>query len=89
MSDDQHTELKALWKHRWEEAKLQLELAAIHVKQIEQQMMQIDAYRQALETEILAAVEYTRVLRIYTDLVVYGKVPDETRVNRASGQGLS
>ena len=85
MSDDQHTELKAKWKHRWEEAKLQLELAAIHAKQIEQQMMPIDVYREALEAEILASVEYTRVLRIYTDLVVHGKVPDETKVNSASG----
>ena len=69
-------DLETLWKQRWDEAKRKLELAAIHVEQIEQQTRSGDAYRQALEAEILAAAEYSRVLRIYTDLVVYGDIPD-------------
>jgi hypothetical protein len=81
-------ELEKLWKQRWDAAKLKLELAAISVTQIEQQMpSKDDAYRQALEAEIHAAVEYTRVLRIYTDLVVHGMIPKEadSKIDRAGG----
>ena len=85
MKDDRQ-QLEALWKQRWGEAKRRLELAAIHVTQIEHETHSGEVYRQALETEILAAAEYTRVLRTYTDLVVYGKAPDaEIQRNLAAG----
>lgn len=35
------------------------------------------AYQQAIRAERLSLTEYTRVLRIFTDLVVKGKMPDE------------
>jgi hypothetical protein len=35
------------------------------------------AYQQALRAENIALAEYTRVLRIFTDLVVGSKIPDE------------
>jgi hypothetical protein len=72
-------DLERLWKQRWEVAKRKLELAAIHVHHIEQLSRPKEAYREALEAEIHAAAEYTEVLRAYTDLVVYGKTPDEGR----------
>jgi len=34
------------------------------------------AYRQALQSERLALAEYQRVLRIFSDLVVRGKIPE-------------
>ena len=80
-------ELETLWKQRWDEAKRKLELAAIHVEQIEQQTRSGDAYRQALEAEILAAAEYSRVLRIYTDLAVHGKTPEEVAESKIKNAG--
>ena len=87
MNESAPQELEKLWKQRWNAAKLKLELAAIYVTQIEQQMPKKDAYRQALEAEVHAAVEYTRVLRIYTDLVVHGKIPEEaeSKTDHAGG----
>jgi hypothetical protein len=76
--------LEQRWKHRWEDSKRALELAAIHVQQVERGNRPRDAYRQALETEIRAAVEYARVLRIYTDLVVHGKIPLEGQATNAA-----
>jgi len=35
------------------------------------------AYQQALRAERIALTEYIRVLRIFTDLAVGGKIPDE------------
>lgn len=75
MSDVQCLERR--WKKRWEEAKRTLELAAIRVKQVEQGNPSRDAYRHALEAEMIAAAEYTKILRIYTDLVVHGVLPPE------------
>ena len=34
-------------------------------------------YTRAMMDETAALVEYSRVLRIYTDLMVHGKLPDE------------
>jgi len=75
--------LKRRWKKRWEAAKRTLELAAIHVKQVEQANPSREAYRQALEAEILAAPEYTKILRIYTDLVVRGELPQEEQTAKS------
>jgi hypothetical protein len=35
------------------------------------------AYQQALRAEKIALADYTRVLRVFTDLVVHGKPPEE------------
>jgi hypothetical protein len=35
------------------------------------------AYQQALHAENIALLECTRVLRVFTDLVVHGKIPEE------------
>jgi len=36
------------------------------------------AYEQALREEKVAIAEYTRVLRVFTDLIVNGKVPQDS-----------
>lgn len=85
MSDVQHNSVEALWKQRWDEAKRKLELAAIHVRAVEKEIAaggesrSREDYRHALEAEVQAAADYTRILRIYTDLMVYGKSPEESR----------
>ncbi len=36
------------------------------------------AYRRALQAENVALAEYKRILRVFADLVVEGKTPDES-----------
>ncbi len=75
------SELERHWKQRWHKTKLDLEAARAHLQTMKDNMSYgVDtgnAYKSALERETAALIEYSRVLRIYTDLVVHGKVPDE------------
>jgi hypothetical protein len=41
----------------------------------------------AIAAESSARKEYMRVLRVFTDLVVYGKIPDETESRAKPGNG--
>ena len=77
-------ELERHWKERLQNAKLELEHARDDLLAIKDQFSSgIDgpdggyAYRQAICKETAALIEYSRVLRIYTDLAVHGKVPEE------------
>lgn len=78
-------ELERYWKERLSTAKIILDAAHANV-----QSVKYDAgldgpdgtyaharYTRAVLAETTALVEYSRVLRIYTDLMVHGKVPDE------------
>ncbi len=92
MPDKPDRELERYWKERWHKAKLDLETArARHqaVKERSEDRYEADnAYRSSLEQETAALIEYSRVLRIYTDLVVHGKLPtadDERKTGSASG----
>jgi hypothetical protein len=78
-------ELKVLeeqWERRVQRAKLHLDLCRLYVKQMQALAAQIPpqdggyGFQKALRSEKSALAEYTRTLRIYSDLVVYGKVPD-------------
>jgi len=75
--------LQELWRQRLEFARLQLEAAKDHVeaaKEFHSQAPSPDearAFRRALQAERWALVRYRRALRIFTDLVVDGKIPDE------------
>lgn len=77
-------ELQTLWEGRREDAERQLDVAKHQREEIEEDIRTHSieaedyyAYRQALKAETLALTEYARVLRIYTYLLIYGKVPDE------------
>ena len=61
-------ELEQLWRNRLDDAKLRLAYATSYANGRD------DGWaRRAHET---ALAEYTRVLRIFTDLVVHGKIPE-------------
>lgn len=77
-------ELERHWKERWRKAKLDLESARAHVLSFKDHVSSglygpdgDNAYQAAMAGETAALIEYSRVLRIYTDLVVHGKLPNE------------
>ena len=79
------SKLEQHWKERWREAKLNLEAARAQVASVKDLSVGPDygyAYRSAFTKETAALIEYSKVLRIYTDLVVHGKLPDD---NDAAG----
>ena len=79
------TALENLWRQRLNEAKLRLDFASNYVKEIQRDFSSgelpapdgHDAYQQALHAESHAIAEYRRILRIFSELVVSGKKPDE------------
>jgi len=81
-------ELRALeqkWAAEVKQSKLRLEFCRFYVKQMHSLAVDAPApeggyaYRNALKSERLALAEYSRKLRIYSDLIVYRKVPREER----------
>jgi len=76
--------LEELWRVRLEEARVAYERARNALREVRQEFGSEanagGAYgvHQALRAENIALTEYLRVLRIFTDLVVAGKVPDGT-----------
>ncbi len=94
MSSDRR-ELEQLWKQKWEAAKLKLEQAAARVRETESAVRSgsvpepqgFDAYSRALEAETIALTEYSHALRIYTDLVVHGKLPEEASKPKTRNAG--
>ena len=76
-------DLELYWKDRWVTAKRDLEEAHARFRSVAENgsaMIGPDggyAYRKALELETAALVRYSKTLRLYTDLVLYGKVPSE------------
>ena len=82
------SELEQHWKARWQEAKLNLEAARAQVESVKDLCIGPDgryAYRSALAQETAALISYSKVLRIYTDLVVHGKLPDNNDAAGAKG----
>ena len=73
-------ELEHLWATRVRDARLRLAFARNYAKDLEGVDPSPDgqqAYWMALHAERVALAEYDRVLRIFTDLVMEGKIPDE------------
>ena len=81
MADQERRTLEQQWESRVRHAKLQLDLCRLYVKQMQAVAVPEPdsghAFRKALRSERSALAEYTRTLRAYSDLVVYGKVPQE------------
>jgi len=73
--------LERYWKERSLRAKADLDTARSRVQSSKDDLSSgVDgsyAYARAMMDETHALVEYSRVLRIYTDLVVHGNLPDE------------
>ena len=79
-------ELEKLWRSRLEEAQLRLDFVRAYLKRRDGD----GEYQRAIESERLAFEEYHHVLKVFTDLVVEGRVPDEQQWQRrmAPGAGL-
>jgi hypothetical protein len=81
MSEDQRA-LERYWKDRWLKAKADLEAVRTRVESLKHDASSAlgpdggYAYARAMMDETTALIEYSRALRIYTDLVVHGKLPD-------------
>ena len=73
-----HQELEAVWREKWQKAKLNLELATIHFHEVDK-VTNIPAqdYQRSLQALAVALNEYSRVLQIYTDLTMHGKIPED------------
>ena len=83
MADKELRVLEEQWQSRVRHAKLHLDLCRLYVKQMQTLAADIPpndggyAFRKALRSEQSALAEYTHAFRIYSDLVVYGKLPDQ------------
>lgn len=75
-------ELEEKWKARVTLSRQRFDLYSVNVKEIRELSADIPApdggfgLARAMRAESAALGEYVRVLRIYSDLVVYGKVPE-------------
>ena len=74
------------WKERLSTAKLDLDAARANVQSVKDDASGLSGpdggyaharYTRAMMDETAALIEYSRVLRIYTDLMVHGNLPDE------------
>jgi len=85
-----HPEVETVWRQYWEAAKLRLELARIRVREIEIEVSvnprAICEYQTAIGAESAAQLEYSRVLRIYMDLVVHGRMPEVVGLDNAESR---
>jgi len=87
-------ELEAVWRRRVTAAKLRLDFARLYLKEVEGDLAADAvpvadghfAFRKALRAERFAVAEYTRVLRIYTDLIVHGIISRRGRVAQAQAK---
>ena len=76
-------ELENLWKRRSDAAKQKLDAASAKLREVERDIHagsteETDyVYRQAIRAETDALIERARVLRIYTDLMAHGTIPEE------------
>lgn len=95
MQDEAHeqSELEGYWREQWQMAKLDLDAARAHVESVKDSCGVHGpdgayAYASALSQETGALVEYSRVLRIYTEVMVHGRRPDDSDERRvASARG--
>lgn len=78
-------ESEAIWQKRLEDAKQRLEFASNYLQEVRDDLNSGGvsladghfAYRRAIRAERIARSEFLRVLRIFHDLVVNGKLPAE------------
>ena len=77
--------LEDLWRQRLKDVKLRLDFARNYMRETRRdfslgdipERVELLAYARALGAETSALVEYHRVLGIYTNLVLHGRIPGE------------
>ena len=87
--------LEELWRYRVQDARLRLEFAQHYLREVQRDFGADDipaadgnfAYQKALRAENFALAAYSRVLRVFTDLVVGGKIPGEGEWAKAAAAG--
>jgi len=89
--------LEALWYRRLTDAKVRLEFAHQYKREIEGDFKAGSipgsdghlSFERALRAEYIVLADYSRVLRIFNDLVVHGKAPSEVDWpgDKAAGDG--
>jgi len=89
-----HREMEAHWRSRLADAKLRLDFTRNFLQEVQRDFPLGDpspdgqfAYQKALRAERHAQEEYTRVLRLYTQLVLDGKIPDAHEWRNADAGG--
>ncbi len=78
-------EMEDFWRTRLDETRKQYERASVTFRQAaqdftEKQMPLTDGnlrFRRAIREESAARREYMRALRIFTDLIIHGKIPED------------
>lgn len=86
-----------LWRGRLQDAKLRLDFARSYLQEVERDFPLSTAQSpdgnfarlQAVRAESLAFRKYNRVLRLFTELVESGKIPDEAEWLREPGDAAS
>lgn len=86
---EEQGEVEGYWREQWQMAKLDLDAARTQVESIRDSCGVHGpdggyAYASALNRETAALIEYSRVLRIYTDLMVHGRRPDDNDEPKAA-----
>ena len=86
--------LENYWRRRVREAGLRVEFARSYLTEIENDLRSgakarqdcEEEYRHALGAKLAAVEEYHRVLKIFRDLVVEQKIPDENEDRASKGK---
>lgn len=88
--------LEELWRQRVKDAKLRVDFARIYREEIARDFPAKErnadghfAHQRALTAENLALEEYDRILRIYTNLIVNGILPDPNEWRKARDTNAS
>jgi hypothetical protein len=87
--------LEALWRERLQRVRMEMDVASSFANGLRREGRPADspspdggvAYRQAVRAEAAALAEYARILRLFADLVLAGKIPDESEWPPGSSAG--
>ena len=79
-------QLEDVWRGRLADAKLRLDFATTYLNEVKKDFKDATsdghyAFERAVRAQNVALADYTRILRIFTDLVVHGKIPDGAQHN--------
>ena len=81
MPESERRELERYWKQRCQKAKADLDAARANVRSLKPESTSgrdgSYAFARAIRDETTALIKYSRVLRMYTDLMVHAKMPEE------------
>lgn len=95
MGSPDRSALETLWRQRLADARLRVEFARNYYREVKQDFaaggisvpVERFALDQALRTETAALAEYGRILTIFNDRLIHGKVPPEEPHHKTAGEG--